>query len=120
MVEWITFRLPKELNQELESFVGTEQAKKMRVMNKTQLLIKISRDFLGRKSKSVMGKKQFTIIDYTLEQYFEEKKRDENIIKTLEKMSSVMSKFEKKIILDDSEIRTLKRKVKQLKRKLLK
>ena len=46
MTEWITFRLPKELNQELKSFVDTEQAKKIGVINKTQLLIKISRDFL--------------------------------------------------------------------------
>lgn len=59
-------------------------------------------------------KKSFTPIDYTLEQYMEEKKRAENIIKTLEKIMKVIEKFEKKIILDDSEIRILKRKVKKL------
>jgi hypothetical protein len=46
MGEWMTFRLPKELNQELESYVKTNEAKTMGILNKTQLLIKISRDFL--------------------------------------------------------------------------
>lgn len=62
-------------------------------------------------------KKEFTKIDYTLEQYVEEKKRDEKIILTLEKIQSVMEKFEQKIILDDWEIKQLKKRIQKLEKR---
>lgn len=64
-----------------------------------------------------MKSKKFTVINYTLEQFMEQNKRDENVIKTLEKMSKLMSKFEKIIILNNSEVKILKRKIKKLEAK---
>lgn len=58
-------------------------------------------------------KSKTTVINYTLEQYMEEKKRAENIIKTLEKMASVMEKFEKFCILCDHRINKIERKLKK-------
>lgn len=46
-------------------------------------------------------KSESTIINYTLEQFVAEQQRSEKIIRTLEKITNVMEKFEKKLILDD-------------------
>lgn len=66
------------------------------------------------KSKSNKKSKiKFTKIDYTLEQFLEEKKRAEKIIQTLEKISSVMEKFENFSILIDSRVTKIEKELKK-------
>lgn len=59
-----------------------------------------------------MKNRKPTIVNYTLEQFMEEKKRAENIIKTLEKMASVMEKFEHFTILIDHRVNKIEKKLK--------
>jgi len=59
-----------------------------------------------RKSK----KEKNTVIDYTLEQFLAEVKRREKIDKLLDKMASVMEKFESMLILHDHRIKKLEKK----------
>ena len=61
--------------------------------------------------------KEPTIINYTLEQYMEEKKRAERIIQTLEKIQSVMEKFESFSILIDHRVTKLEKEIKKLGKK---
>lgn len=59
------------------------------------------------------SKKEFTKIDYTLEQYMEEKKLNESVIRTLEKMASIMEKFESFAILIDYRVTKLEKELKK-------
>ena len=70
-----------------------------------QLEVSVLREIIMAKKKE-----KTTVIDYTLEQYFEEKKRAEKITETLEKMASVMEKFESMLILHDHRIKKLEKK----------
>ena len=65
----------------------------------------------GEKLKK--SKKEFTKIDYTLEQYMEEKKLNESVIRTLEKMASLMEKFESFAILIDYRVTKLEKELKK-------
>lgn len=64
--------------------------------------------------KKRQPKRGFTKIDYTLEQYVAEKNRIERITTVLEKMASVMEKFEQKLILDDFSRKRLEKRVNDL------
>lgn len=57
-------------------------------------------------------KKKTTVIDYTLEQFLAETKRRETIDRLLDKMASVMEKFEATLILHDHRIKKLEKKLK--------
>ena len=65
-----------------------------------------------RETIGKMKNRKPTIVNYTLEQFMEEKKRAENIIKTLEKMASVMEKFEHFTILIDHRVNKIEKKLK--------
>ena len=58
-------------------------------------------------------KRKTTKVDYTLEQFLAEQKRNKKIDNLLDKMANVMSKFETALILHDHRIKQLERKTKK-------
>ena len=64
----------------------------------------------NKNSKQTNKKEKTTKIDYTLEQFLAEVKRREKIDAVLDKMVSVMEKFESALILHDHRIKKLEKK----------
>lgn len=74
-------------------------------------LIKAGKMKLEPKMKKLKKKIEFTNIDYTLEQYFAERKRIEIIINTLSKIANVLDKLEKNSQLINMRINRIERKL---------